>query len=52
MSAEEIRQALDALVKDQKEVSGGHGQIRAEFKKSGCGSQAMNCYIRSANVRK
>jgi hypothetical protein len=36
ISTEEIRPVLDASVKDQKEVSGRHGQVRAEFKKSDC----------------
>jgi hypothetical protein len=34
ISTEEIRPVLDALVKDQKEVSESYGQIRAELEKA------------------
>jgi len=36
ISTEEIRLVLDVLVKNQKEVSGSHGQVKAELKKSDC----------------
>lgn len=48
----EIRPVLDTLVENQGGEAVVRGRIKAEFKKSGCGSLAMNCSIRSSNVRK
>jgi len=36
ISTEEIRPVFDALVKNQKGVSGSQSQVKAEFKKSDC----------------